>query len=159
MFETFSEAARRVVFVARFEAGRLQWDSLCTPHLLLGFLVEDQGETGNILSEFGHETTSLQISSEPAFLSPDTAAALKTIFSEPGALAEPQPPHEDMPLSEGGQKALLAAFEYANGKMVTPLHLLRGMFYDESDPVARTLIGNGVTRQTVEAEIQRRRHE
>jgi len=43
MFDAFAEAARRVIFFARLEAGRLGFDEIDTPHLLLGFINVDGG--------------------------------------------------------------------------------------------------------------------
>src|SRR5207248_1910157 len=63
-FEEFSGAARRSIFFARFEAGRLGFDEIDTPHLLLGLLLENAGERDFIrhLSSISEEISEDRIS-------------------------------------------------------------------------------------------------
>ncbi|MCK4262105.1 hypothetical protein KAX00_03265, partial [bacterium] len=49
MFDRFTERARRVVILARQEAGRLNHDYIGTEHLLLGLIKMGEGLAVDIL--------------------------------------------------------------------------------------------------------------
>jgi ATP-dependent Clp protease ATP-binding subunit ClpC len=53
MFERFTEAAKRVVFFARYEAAQMGSESIVSGHLLLGILRDRRGLALRILSEHG----------------------------------------------------------------------------------------------------------
>ena len=161
MFETFSESSRKIIFLARYEAGRLKYDYIDTPHFLLGFIAEDGGDSERQMRKsLGMED--LPAGEQPrqkekeSFLGRETAERLQAALSVFGPRDEPQPTHGDMPLTEGAKSVLKAAFEHANGSQVTPLHLLWAMFVDRESPVAKALRENGITREQVENEIHRR---
>ncbi len=163
MFESFSESARMVIFLARYEASRLRSDYIDLPHLLLGFILEDQGDSELPLRKLhGMEDLSAAIDVFPrqegksSFLDRDTAARLQSVCSVFGPRATPQPTHGNMPLTEGAKRALSAAFEHANGSTVTPLHLLWAVLVEDKGPIAQALLENGITREQVENEIRRR---
>ncbi len=129
MFDAFSESARRVIFLARYEAGRLKFDEIDLQHLLLGFIFEDQGnaqaEMQKNLGIEGHEPLTLpREQRKESFLSLATAELLRTEFSTLGPRIDPQPMHGDMMLTTKAREALSAAFEHAKGSSVSPLHLL-----------------------------------
>ena len=162
MFEAFAESARRIIFLARCEAGRLRCDYIDLPHFVLGFILEDQGDgERHLRKSFGVEDSPAVARSQQegrdSFLDRETATKLQSALSIFGPRAEPQPTHGDMLLTEDAKRALSAAFEHANGSRVDPLHLLWAVFADEKGPAAKALIENGVTREQVEDEIRRRK--
>ncbi len=53
MHDKFTERVRKVIFLAREEASRLQHDSIGTEHLLLGLLREGEGIAANVLNNLG----------------------------------------------------------------------------------------------------------
>lgn len=53
MFERFSEAAKRVIFFARYEAAESGAEEIETEHLLLGVLRDDRGRVMEILTKHG----------------------------------------------------------------------------------------------------------
>ena len=53
MFERFAERARKVVGLAKEEAGRLRRDIVDTEHLLLGLLREEEGVAAQALFACG----------------------------------------------------------------------------------------------------------
>ncbi|MCK4304061.1 MAG: ATP-dependent Clp protease ATP-binding subunit [Candidatus Eisenbacteria sp.] len=53
MHDKFTERVRKVIFLAREEASRLQHDSIGTEHLLLGLLREGEGIAATVLGNLG----------------------------------------------------------------------------------------------------------
>ena len=53
MHDKFTERVRKVIFLAREEASRLQHDSIGTEHLLLGLLREGEGIAATVLNNLG----------------------------------------------------------------------------------------------------------
>ena len=53
MHDKFTERVRKVIFLAREEASRLQHDSIGTEHLLLGLLREGEGIAATVLQQPG----------------------------------------------------------------------------------------------------------
>src|SRR5436190_1745924 len=53
MWQRFTERARRVVFFAQEEAGRLGENYVSTEHLLLGLIREGEGLAGRVLAKLG----------------------------------------------------------------------------------------------------------
>ncbi len=49
MNDRFTQRVRKVLFLARDEAGRLQHDYIGTEHLLLGIIREGEGIAANVL--------------------------------------------------------------------------------------------------------------
>jgi ATP-dependent Clp protease ATP-binding subunit ClpC len=157
MFESFSEPARHVIFFARWEAGRLAFDTIEAEHLVLGFIVEDQGASQQYFeTAFGVEPAKTSKPDKPGqfFIDPQTAAALRSQLSLRGNRPDPQPDHGDMPLSRNAQQVLASAFAQADGGQVTPLHLLWGVLSNEANPAAPCLIEHGITIDRVEAAIR-----
>ncbi len=167
MFNTYSESARRVIFFARIEAGRLRYDSIDVQHLLLGVIREDRaGDDGQTRQEYiSNESDELR-SADPIclprrqtdnpFLERDAAGRLRSTFSVFGSRSEGLPTDADMPLTEGARKVLYDASEYANGSTVSLLHLLWAMLVDPESSVSKGLVENGITRERIENEIRRR---
>ena len=145
MFERYSEPARRVIFIARLEAGRLRFDEIESQHLLLGFVLEDQRR-----SERGFDSDEVTLQDKDPFLERAVAEKLRTSLSIYGLRAEPQSRYGDMPLTEEVREILKATAELAGKRIVHPLHLLRAMLADENSATYRLLMANGVTREKVD---------
>jgi hypothetical protein len=158
MFEFFSDSARRIIFLSRCEAGRLKFDCIDGQHLLLGFVLEDQGSAElqflKAMGIEGSEPLNMPgMRNKKSFLDRETAEKLQETFSALGPLPESLPAHADMPLSGEAKMTLSSAVDHARGSLVSPLHILWGMFADEVCPVARHLVANGVTRERIESAI------
>lgn len=128
MLDNFFVPARRVIFFARQEAGRLGADAIGTEHLLLGFLVVDG-------SFFAHET----------------AIALRQAVAGAAASGDPKPDSAEMPLAAGA-KSVFSALD--GDESVQPLHILRELLGGKETFTGRLLEANGVTAGRIEAAIQ-----
>lgn len=164
MFDAFTEAARRVIFFARLEAGRLGFDDIDTPHLLLGFINVDAGNGGALLQklmpddvpiEKGATVWNIQRPPHIPFLNEDTANRLRATFSHAGLRLEPLPMNADMPVTMQARRVFADASEHAGSAMVTPLHLLWAMLGEEQAELARAISELGVTREQIDEEIRR----
>jgi hypothetical protein len=142
----------------------LKFDSIDVQHLLLGFIVEDQGSGYLHMRKIlvvdeptdGEPTWGFQQQANDSFLDRETVDRLRSMFSFFGPRPECQPTHGNMPLTAGARMVLGDAFEHAGGSTVSPLHLLWAMFAEQDGPAATSLKENGVTRERVENEIGRR---
>lgn len=137
----------------------MKFESIDLQHLLLGFILEDQGLAElQLRKALGIDQPELVnvpgIQLKNSFLSRDTATKLREIFSGVGSLSEAQALYGDMPLTEAATSALSASVEHARGSVVSPLHILWAMFNDEQNSVTRYLVENGVTREQVESAIR-----
>src|SRR5689334_1912743 len=168
MFEKFSEAARRSIFLARSEANRLGFDEIDTPHLLLGVLLENAGERDSIRhpSSIREEISEDRIciprehsaTAQWSFLTPNNADQLRTRFTILGPRsAAPLPENADMPLSSRAKKVLATAFDHAGDHWVTTLDLLWAMLSDDQQEVAESINAVGINREQIDEEIRRSR--
>jgi ATP-dependent Clp protease ATP-binding subunit ClpC len=151
MFDRFSESARRVVFWARVEAGRLGSDAIEPEHLLLGLLIEDQRETS---IEF--DTVLIPQPSPPVapFFRGETACNLRISLAKSADLGASKLSSVDMPFAERAASILSTAREHAGIATVQLLHILWALISDEQSSVCNLLIANGVTVEQVEGAIQ-----
>ena len=144
MFQRMSPPARRVLFWARAEAGRLGSDWIEPEHLLLGLLAEDQRDWMKSIPMVTGERN-IGIENDPAptpppFFPAETAAMLRQILT-----ASAGPPKADMvnmPLATRSQHVLVATAENAERHTITVLDILRGLMTDT--PVANVLTSVGV---------------
>jgi ATP-dependent Clp protease ATP-binding subunit ClpC len=67
MFERYTEAARRVLFFARYEASQLGSRSIETEHLLLGLIRDGKGHAAQILSRLSLENLRAEIERRSVF--------------------------------------------------------------------------------------------
>ena len=161
MFDSFSYPARRTVFWARHEAGRLGSDFIGLEHLLLGILIENQRESQMRFRDQHGTAIALEEprESEEPFFSSDVAESLRHSIME---LITPGPPKADsgdMPLSEESISALSAAWNHAGHEKVDILQLLWGLLSIEHSSIARLLTRNGVSRDQVEQSLKDRHGE
>ncbi|MCA9751033.1 MAG: NDP-hexose 4-ketoreductase, partial [Gemmatimonadetes bacterium] len=64
MQDRFTERVRKVMYLAREEAGRLHHDYIGTEHLLLGIIREGEGIAATVLSNLGLDLDTIRQSIE-----------------------------------------------------------------------------------------------
>jgi hypothetical protein len=168
MFETFSERARRIVFLSRKLAGLRGAAAIGVEDLIDALVVEDQGDLRNIFSEGTHADAHLRsLPRHQPFLAAETAAEIQRQLEPLLAVAQPLPESVDMPVSDG-LKDLFAAAITLSEKLhheppepthlhvleVTPLHLMAAALSDEGSATSEVLEQAGITREAVAAAIQ-----
>ena len=149
MFETFTEAARRVLALGAEEARTLGHDHLGTEHLLLGLIAEGKGAAARSFARLG---VTLEAAREQVLAEVDPAA---------GARSEGQPP-----VTPRARGTLAAAPRQALGlkdRDVDTEHILLALLIERDARTASILSGLGcppdLLRTTVLAERTRRRPE
>ncbi len=147
MFDRFSVPARRVIFWALHEAGKLGADAVEPEHLLAGWLNEDQHD--GLLD--GQRP--LDIYRGTPFLSADCARRLRAMLAASTPPGTPKADNQDMPVAKDAKRALTAAMQNTSGT-VGLLHILWGLIIDEDTSVSRLLRENGVTLEQVAKAIQ-----
>jgi hypothetical protein len=129
MFELFTENARRVIFVARYEASQYGSPYIETEHMLLGLLREDQALIGR-------------------FLGPtDVAAAIRTEIERQITSRERISPSVEVPLSHKSKQVLTLAAEESDRlghRHVGTEHLLVGLLRVEGSLAAKLLRERGL---------------
>jgi hypothetical protein len=138
MFEQYTEKARRIFFIARYEASQFGADCMGTEHLLLGFLRDNAS------------TRYLSVNS------------VKLIHQSIHALS---PAHKkistsvDLPLSDECKRVLVYSAEEAeklNHTYIGPEHLLLGLLREEKSMAANLLQERGLTVEKVREELRDR---
>jgi ATP-dependent Clp protease ATP-binding subunit ClpC len=159
MFETFSEQARRVIFVARLEAGQRGADSISVNSLIFGLINVDQGlDMKMILSERLHPSRAV-LPSRPkpkSFFSPEVAADLSAQLKELLPRSPSIPHTTEMPLSPECKRALNAAIqlqEEFHRSKVQPIHLLAALLREPSEATL-LLRKAGITDENVLQALQ-----
>lgn len=138
MFDKFTERARKVVVLAKEEAGRLNHDYIGTEHLLLGLIREGQGVGAVVLEDLGVDAENIIFMIEG------------TVQSGGGVLTI-----GDVPFSSGAKKALELAVEEARGlghTYVGTEHILLGLIKEKDGIAAQILLKSGVTLQKAREE-------
>ena len=147
MFERFSESARRVVFWARREAGRLAAEFIEPEHLLAGWVIEDQ-QDGSVDGERPH-----RIPGARPFLTAECARRLRAALAASAPHGTAMPESVDMAVSKSAKRVLTAAMQRASGT-IGMLHLLWGLIIDEETSASRLLRENGVTAEQIAKAIE-----
>lgn len=127
MFERFTETARRVIFIARFEASASGNEIIEPWHLLLGILREDKALAARILGNTALDDFKREFSHRMGRVQANTSV--------------------DMALSEASRAALDYAFEEAgraHSHYVVPAHLLAGLMRADG-LVQQVLNARGIT--------------
>jgi len=148
MISRFSEPARRVIYWARYEAGRLGSEAIEPEHILLGLLLEDQGES---VSPYLPPPASRPVS----FFSGETTGKLRLMLLESIVPGDPKPSNVDMPAAAGAKWVLNAAEQHAGTAKVQLLHLLWALTGDGESAVGKLLNAQSVTVEQVEAAIRK----
>lgn len=124
MFERYTNAARRVIFIARYEASQFGSSTIETEHLLLGILMEDP----EIIERFA----------KPG----ETAESVRARVEQQTTRRLAVPTETDVPLSSRSKLALSMAAEEADRlihRFITTEHLFLGLLQDKNDPTVRLL--------------------
>ena len=130
MFEKFTEKAKRVLFLARYEASQLGSRVIGTEHLLLGLLKEGEEITRELFSR-----------------SNIAVDMLRAELEEIGPSREKISTSVEIPFSEESKKALTFAEEEANRLLhsyVGTEHILLGLLRVEHSAAARILQEKGM---------------
>jgi len=141
MFNRFTERARRVIVLARQEAGRLNHDYIGVEHLLLGLIKMGEGLAVDILRGLGIDLDSLRLEVE------------KIIKSGPSTLTV-----GDLPFTPRSKKVLELAVDEARNlghNYVGTEHLLLGLVREREGIAARVLESMGVDLEKARASCRR----
>ncbi|MCH7761772.1 ATP-dependent Clp protease ATP-binding subunit [candidate division TA06 bacterium] len=139
--DRFSEKVRKVMYLAREEAVRLQHDHIGTEHLLLGLIREGTGVAAMVLTNLGLDLESVRQSVEEAV---EEGGSTLTIG--------------EIPLNQSAQKALELAMEEAKSfgnNFVGTEHLLLGLLREKDGLAATILFNQGVDFEMVRQEVTR----
>ncbi len=139
MFERYTEKARRTIFFARYEASQFGSPYIETEHLLLGLLREDRALANRFLR------SAEQINSVCSQIEAHTTKREKVSTSV------------DLPLSHECKRVLAYGAEEAERmrhKDIGTPHLLLGLLREEKSYAARLLREQGLTLDTVRAEVR-----
>jgi uncharacterized protein (TIGR03435 family) len=138
VFERYTEAARRALFFARYEADRLGSVSVESEHLLLGLIRETGGTVPRLLARAG--ITSETIRKDIDGLSPRQRGT----------------PSDENPFSDQVKRILSLAAEEANRLLhpdIDTEHLLLGILRDDNSVAASILATHGMRINKVRDEI------
>jgi ATP-dependent Clp protease ATP-binding subunit ClpC len=137
----FTERARRVLFLAREEARRLQHDYIGTEHILLAALREGEGVAVAVLLSLGVSTE--QIRRKVEELMPKGG---QTILMG------------ELPFNLSARRAMELAVEEAKTlqhNYVGTEHLLLGLMEDQDGIASRALVSLGISAELMRSEIMR----
>jgi len=138
MFEKYTEAARRVIFFARYEVSQFGGTKIETEHLLLGLLRVNK----DLIRRFAADWKSIGDSLREIAVC--TYAGQKT------------PTTIDMPLSDECKRILAYASEEAerlSHSHIGPEHLLLGILREPDSAAAQVLKGHGVQLLAVRKDV------
>jgi len=139
MFEHFTERSKKVIKLAREEAGRLGHNYIATEHLLLGLIREGEGVAAIVLQNLGLDLDNLRLEIE------------KMVQSGPATLTL-----GEIPFTPRAKKVLELAVESAQAMSHTYIgteHILLGLIREGEGIAARVLEKMGLTFERVRLEI------
>ncbi len=141
MNDKFTERVRKVIYLARDEANRLQHDYIGTEHLLLGIVREGDGIAARVLQKLDLDLDQIQ-------------QAIEHIVKPSGGtlmLGEiPLTPRAKRVLELSVEEARLLGHNYVGTE-----HLLLGLIREGDGVAARVLLELGVDRKRVREEIMK----
>ncbi len=138
MHDKFTERVRKVIFLAREEASRLQHDSIGTEHLLLGLLREGEGIAATVLGNLGLDLDAIRQSVE------------NMVAHTGGTLTI-----GEIPFTSNAKRVLELAVDEARQmghSYVGTEHLLLGLIREGEGVAAKVLTDMGVERKKVREE-------
>ena len=139
MLEHFTERAKKVIKLARKEAGRLGHAYIGTEHLLLGLVREGEGVAAIVLQNLGLELDSLRLEIE------------KMVQSGPATLTL-----GEIPFAPRAKKVMELAVENAQAmshSYIGTEHILLGLIREGEGIAARVLEKMGLTFEKIKTEI------
>jgi ATP-dependent Clp protease ATP-binding subunit ClpC len=138
MHDKFTERVRKVIFLAREEASRLQHDSIGTEHLLLGLLREGEGIAATVLTNLGLDLDGIR-------------QAVEGMVAHTGGTLT----IGEIPFTSNAKRVLELAVDEArqmSHNYVGTEHLLLGLIREGEGVAAKVLIDMGVERKKVREE-------
>ncbi len=145
MNDKFTERVRRVIYLARDEANRLQNDYIGTEHLLLGIVREGEGIAARVLQKLDIELDQIQ-------------QVIENMVKPTGGTLT----LGEIPLTPRAKRVLELSIEEArllNHNYVGTEHLLLGLIREGEGVAARILLELGVDRKRVREEIMKLLHQ
>jgi ATP-dependent Clp protease ATP-binding subunit ClpC len=140
MFERYTEEARRVIFMARYEASQVGSHEITAEHLLLGWMRES--------ARIGAQN----------FLSPPAMDSIRKQIEAQSARGEKIATSVDIPLNLESKRALAYAAEECQRlghQHIGTDHLLMGLLREEKSLAADLLRQNGLTIANLREKLQR----
>jgi ATP-dependent Clp protease ATP-binding subunit ClpC len=138
MQDRFTERVRKVMYLAREEAGRLHHDYIGTEHLLLGIIREGEGIAATVLNNLGLDLDTIRRSIEDMV---PTSGGTLTIGEIPFT------PRAKRVLELSVEEARLFGHNYVGTE-----HLLLGLIREGEGVAARVLVDLGADRKRVREE-------
>jgi ATP-dependent Clp protease ATP-binding subunit ClpA len=138
----FTERVRRVLALAREEAGKLHHEYVGTEHILLGLIGDDEGVAVAVLSNFNVDRSALR-------------SRVEAIVKRGN---NPHPTGPDLPYTSRAKRVLELAMGEArtmNHSYVGTEHLLLGLLAEERGIAAQLLVDGGITLDQARAETLR----
>jgi ATP-dependent Clp protease ATP-binding subunit ClpC len=138
MHDKFTERVRKVIFLAREEASRLQHDSIGTEHLLLGLLREGEGIAATVLNNLGLDLDVIR-------------HAVESMVAQTGGTLT----IGEIPFTSNAKRVLELAVDEArqlNHNYIGTEHLLLGLIREGEGVAAKVLTDMGVDRKKVRDE-------
>ena len=142
MHDRFTERVRKVMFLAREEAGRLQSDYIGTEHLLLGLVREGEGIAAAVLNNLDVDLDRIRTQVEEVLRGQQKGTPLIG----------------EVPFTPSAKKVLELAVEEARSlghSYVGTEHLLIGLIREGEGVAAKILGRNGVTLEKLRKETLR----
>jgi ATP-dependent Clp protease ATP-binding subunit ClpC len=138
MHDKFTERVRKVLFLAREEAGRLQHDYIGTEHLLLGVIKEGEGIACAVLDKLGVDLDELRQSVEAKIISTGGTLTIGEI---------PFTPRAKRVLELSVEEAHQMGHNYVGTE-----HLLLGLIREGEGIAAKVLMEHGLDRKRIKEE-------
>ncbi|MBU8922734.1 MAG: ATP-dependent Clp protease ATP-binding subunit [Bacteroidales bacterium] len=145
MNDKFTERVRKVIYLARDEANRLQHDYIGTEHLLLGIAREGEGIAAKVLQKLDLDMDQIQQAIENLVKPTGGTLTLGEI---------PLTPRAKRVLELSVEEARLLGHNYVGTE-----HLLLGLIREGEGVAARVLLELGVDRKRVREEIMKILHQ
>ena len=141
MNDRFTQRVRKVLFLARDEAGRLQHDYIGTEHLLLGIIREGEGIAANVLRRLGIDFERIQ------------SAIEETVSPQSGPVTI-----GEIPFTPRAKRVLELSIDEArlhNHNYVGTEHLLLALIREGEGVAARVLSELGADHEAVKREVMK----
>ncbi len=141
MNDRFTQRVRKVLFLARDEAGRLQHDYIGTEHLLLGIIREGEGVAANVLRRMNIDFERIQKAVEDSVNAPMGPVSIGEI-----------------PFTPRAKKVLELSIDEArlhNHNYVGTEHLLLALIREGEGVAARVLNDLGADHEVVKREVMK----
>ncbi len=141
MNDRFTQRVRKVLFLAREEAGRMQHDYIGTEHLLLGIIREGEGIAANVLRRLGIDFEQIQRAIE------------EIVTPQSGAITI-----GEIPFTPRAKRVLELSIDEArlhNHNYVGTEHLLLALIKEGEGVAARVLTDLGADHEKVKREVMK----